>query len=35
VLKTLPKNKVVKLTIDDTLGRHTGKHIASPRVNNW
>ena len=28
-LKTLPNNKVVKLTIDDTLGRHTGKHIAS------
>ncbi len=28
-LKTLPKNKAVKLTIDDTLGRHTGKHIAS------
>lgn len=32
-LKTLPKNEVVKLTIDDTLGRHTGKHISSASMH--
>lgn len=29
VLTLLPKEARVKLTIDDTLGRHTGKHISS------
>lgn len=29
VLKAIPKAVRVNLTIDDTLGRHTGKHIAS------
>lgn len=29
VLKAIPKGVRVNLTIDDTLGRHTGKHIAS------
>jgi len=29
VLKLLPKTARVKLTVDDTLGRHTGKHISS------
>ena len=28
-LKAIPKGVRVNLTIDDTLGRHTGKHIAS------
>lgn len=28
-LRALPKSAVVKLTIDDTLGRHTGKMISS------
>gem|GEM_PF-2760130 len=32
-LKTLPKDEVVKLTIDDTLGRHTGKHISSASMH--
>jgi hypothetical protein len=29
VLKLVPRDARVKLTIDDTLGRHTGKHISS------
>jgi len=28
VLTLLPKNSTVRLTVDDTLARHTGKHIA-------
>jgi len=29
ILSSFPQDAVVKLTIDDTLGRHTGKHISS------
>ena len=32
-LKAFPKDEVVKLTIDDTLGRHTGKLISSASMH--